>query len=132
LFRANCRARLGVSKSSRFNLPSIWRTISASSRRLLNRSSMIKTVLRCALASASSEITAFLEAGRVWDVFIALSLLGRPEAGSNTYAEQIPCSSQKRCIACTDLRRFATFREEYKSKTGVPHGARRGDIHSKG
>ena len=34
LLRANSSARDGVSNSSRFSLPSIWRTISASSRRL--------------------------------------------------------------------------------------------------
>ena len=39
-------------------MPSIWRTISASSSRLLNRSSTIRTVLRCARAKASSEIDA--------------------------------------------------------------------------
>ena len=57
LLRANSSARLGVSKSSRLSLPSIWRTISASSRRLLKRSSMMRTVLRWARASASSEMT---------------------------------------------------------------------------
>ncbi len=57
LLRANSSARDGVSKSSRFSLPSIWRTISASSRRLENRSSTIRTVLRWARANASSETT---------------------------------------------------------------------------
>src|SRR5450631_1437289 len=58
LLRAYSSARLGVSNNSRLSLPSIWRTISASSKRLLNRSSTIRTVLRCARASASSETTA--------------------------------------------------------------------------
>ena len=57
LLRANSSARDGVSKSSRLSLPSIWRTISASSSRLQKRSSTIRTVLRCARANASSETT---------------------------------------------------------------------------
>ena len=55
LLRANSSARDGVSKSSRLSLPSICRTISASSRRLENRSSTIRTVFRWARANASSE-----------------------------------------------------------------------------
>src|ERR1022692_3102732 len=58
LLRAYSRARLGVSNNSRFSLPSICRTISASSNRLLNRSSTMRTVFRCARASASSETIA--------------------------------------------------------------------------
>src|SRR6185436_19580092 len=55
LLRANSSARDGVSNSSRLSLPSICRTISASSSRLENRSSTIRTVLRWARAKASSE-----------------------------------------------------------------------------
>ena len=70
LLRANSSARLGVSNSSRFSLPSIWRTISASRRRLLNRSSMMRTVLRWARASASSEMT---PVGRACAAFMVFS-----------------------------------------------------------
>src|SRR6185312_15296447 len=57
LLRANSSARDGVSNSSRLSLPSICRTISASSNRLENRSSTMSTVFRWARANASSETT---------------------------------------------------------------------------